>query len=66
MGKFIKGIDKNYIEVSGSIEMETARAKLFFDGKKRVWIPSSQIEDMEWSSDHKTVTITIPEWLAFE
>jgi len=55
------------IEVSGEIFAETDEAILFFDGVEEMWIPKSQILDME-ESDHfpGVVTIVIPEWLATE
>ena len=71
MAKFIRSVDKNYIEIAGERKHETqpdnpnGGAILFYDGKKEVWIPKSQIEGIE---DHgkNNITITIPEWLAEE
>ena len=64
MTKRIKSVGQDYIGISGSIEWETEKAILFYDGKIKVWIPKSQIEDIEWAE--KIVTITIPEWLAIK
>jgi len=64
MPKLIRSVDKNYIEITGQIKYETDKAILLFDGKKEVWVPKSQIEDME--REKNMITITIPEWLAIE
>ncbi len=61
--KFIKGVDKNYIELSGERRWETEKAILFFDGKTEGWIPKSKIEDIEEQGGN-VVNVTIPEWLA--
>jgi hypothetical protein len=62
--KRIRSTDGDYIELCGTIEAETEKAILFFDGIKKVWLPKSQLEDIEWNADRKTVTVTMKEWLA--
>jgi len=65
MSKFIRGMNKNYIEISGQKKHETDRAILFFDGKKEIWLPKSQIEDLE-ERGKGVIIVTIPEWLAVD
>ena len=65
MTKFIRSVDKNYIEVSGERKFETDKAILFFDGRIEVWIPKRYIEDTV-KDGKNMITITIPEWLAEE
>lgn len=62
---FKRGMDRNYIEISGQKKAETDRAILFFDGKKEAWIPKSQIESEE-DEGKGIVTIIIAEWMAIE
>jgi len=65
--KKIKSVDCDYVELVGTLEASTPKAILFNNGPKEVWLPRSQIEDMELSSeDHRTITIAIPEWLALK
>jgi hypothetical protein len=62
--KRIQSVNKNYIELSGEIRFETERAILFCDGNKEVWLPRSQIEDIDLTTSPPSAVITIPEWLA--
>ena len=72
MPKLIRSIGKNYIELSGEIRFETqpdnphGGAILFYDGEREVWLPKSQIEDMELEEGSANIIVTIPEWLAEE
>jgi len=54
----------DYIEIDGVVKAVTEKAILFSDGTREVWIPKSQLEDMEIK--HGVAMITIPEWLAIE
>lgn len=62
--------DNETVELELHLHYETApdRGALLVseDGneKNARWIPKSLIEDREDDEKHKTVTITIPEWLA--
>lgn len=64
MNKFIRSVDKNYIEITGEWRAETDRAIRINDGTKDVWLPKSQLENIEM--DGFIVTITMPEWLAHD
>lgn len=62
--KRIGSVSMDYIEIYGVIKAITQKAILFDDGSREVWIPKSQLEDMEIK--HGVAMITIPEWLAIE
>lgn len=62
--KKIKSVNCNYIEITGVIKFETKKAVLFYDGSKEVWIPKSQLEDIDYQEN--SVIITVPEWLAID
>jgi len=68
--KRIQSVNKSYIELCGTIKFETqpdnpnGGAILFYDGTKEVWLPKSQIEDIDLEANEPLATITIPEWLA--
>ncbi len=64
--KRIKSVDKDYLEFVGTIKFETDKAILFYDGSKEVWLPKSQIEDIDLESASPLASITIPEWLAYK
>ena len=70
--KRIHSVNKNYYEFVGTIKFETqhdnpnAGAILFDNGNKEVWLPKSQIEDIDLQANEPLATITIPEWLAME
>lgn len=49
------------VEISGTIEHETAKAWLFNDGVRKIWMPKSQCT---WDEAEKL--LTVPEWLAYE
>lgn len=72
MPKLIRSVDKNYIELVGQIRFETqpdnprSGAILFYDGDKEVWLPKSQIEDIDLEIAEPMAQVTIPEWLAME
>ena len=48
------------------IVKETDRAILVSDGDTKAWLPKSQIETTEQIVVGKTMTITVPDWLAEE
>ncbi len=62
---------EGYCYVQGEVIYETASAVKFWDGtekdykKVEVWIPKSQIEDQE-ETTNDTVELLIPQWLAEE
>lgn len=58
----------NPIEICGEIMHDTPLAILFHDGKAVEWIPKSQVSETDPDPYEfgQIVTITIPEWLAFE
>jgi hypothetical protein len=60
------GVNKNYIELEGSIIVKTEKAILFSDGLGEVWIPLSQLEDDPDKQANGLFKIVIPEWLAIE
>jgi len=62
--KRISSVSMDYIEIDGVVKAVTEKAILFSDGTREVWIPKSQLEDMEIK--HGVAMITIPEWLAIE
>lgn len=49
------------VDVSGEIHRETAKAILFFDGTREVWLPKSLVEV---EAKGKLFEVTMPEWLA--
>lgn len=49
------------IEIAGEIRARSAKAIKLYDGAREAWLPLSQIEIEE---NGKTVTVTMPEWLA--
>lgn len=65
MGKLLKSVDGNLVEISCEKKAETEAALLINDGTEEVWIPKSQIEEIE-DEDKEVMTIYIPEWLATE
>lgn len=62
--KRIRSVGMDYIEITGTIEAETERAILLNDGARKVWIPKSQLEDVERRGG--IAIITMAEWLAIE
>lgn len=54
------------VEVSGSVKAKTELAILLNDAEHDNWIPLSQIEDVSDYEINEDITISIPEWLAFE
>lgn len=58
--KTIKSVDQNFVEIEGTIKVDRPQAILFSDGTVEVWLPKSQIEEIEWGENK----ILIPEWLA--
>lgn len=60
--KRIKSVDIDYIEIAGTIKAETDKAILLDDGVKEVWLPKSQLEDID--RQKKIAIVTMPEWLA--
>jgi len=58
---------KNDIEISGMIIKDTKYAILFNDGEVEVWIPKSQISNLEsinLEEDKDAQDLEVPEWLA--
>lgn len=51
------------VEFYGDLKRETNEAYLFFDGVYEVWLPKSQIIEMDQVSTI-TYRLLIPEWLA--
>lgn len=51
---------KELVEIAASLRGETQAAFLLDDGKRREWVPKSQVENNEDG------TFTMPEWLAYE
>lgn len=51
------------IDITGELRHETAAAVMIFDGSKEVWLPKSLVE-IAPNDDGKTVTVSLPEWLA--
>lgn len=62
--KFIRSVEINYIEITGTIEAETKAAILLDDGVKKVWLPKSQLEDID--IQESIVVVRMPEWLAID
>lgn len=55
------------VTIDGTIEHETGKAILLDVGADDpVWIPKSQIVDMESNRADGTVSVEIPEWLALD
>ena len=55
----------NYVEFYGTLEHETEKAYLVFDGKEKIWIPKSQVKESHNIKDDDW-EFSIPEWLAYE
>lgn len=55
-------IFEDSVEIDVDIKYETKDAVLVSDGDIDVWIPKSQLDDI----DYKEKTILIPEWLAHD
>ena len=51
----------NLIEVAGEVRRETAKAVLWYDGAREVWLPKSMID-----IDEDEGTVALPEPLAFD
>ena len=64
--KFLKGIDKNYVELEVELLAETPAALKISDGTMEVWVPKSQLESEVEQLDNGLIQIVIPEWLARE
>jgi len=59
--------DDEFVEIEGTILRQTGNAIHFDDGNITAWIPKSQIQETDFSTEKdELVEITIPEWLAFE
>ena len=59
--------DRLPVEFCGEIKHETDMAYLVNDGTNDVWIPKSQVEEMERvKPDADDYIFIIPEWLAIE
>ena len=61
--KRIKSVGIDYIEIAGTIEAETDKAILLNDGAQKVWLPKSQVEDID-RQEKGVAIVTMPEWLA--
>lgn len=57
---------EEFVEINGEVRRQTDKAILFFDGKREVWLPKSQIEDPEDFEIGKNIDILLPAWLATE
>ena len=53
------------IDIAGIIVHQTERAVLFNDGDREVWLPLSHVE-LGLIGPGRSVTATMPEWLAQE
>lgn len=54
-------------EYFGEFISETADAVLVdFGTGEEVWVAKSKIEDMDIDDENGTITLSIPEWLAYE
>jgi len=53
------------IEFYGTLEHETDKAYLVFDGREKIWIPKSQVKKCQ-NIKEDDWEFTIPEWLARE
>lgn len=47
-------VTKRELDIGAELRAETEKAYLLFDGKRKVWVPKSQVED------NRDVTFTIP------
>lgn len=63
MSKILKSEEGNLIELTGVIKAKSEKALLFFDGGREVWLPLSQIEDMQ-EDGNGGILLYLPEWLA--
>lgn len=58
---------EGYVYVSGTVIHVSQLAILFDDGKRREWVPLSQIEDPEHPvAKNEKIELLIPDWLAKE
>lgn len=52
------------VDINVEIIHETEAAVLISDSRVEVWVPKSQIDNLDDVEVGEHVTITIPEWLA--
>lgn len=63
--KIINDLDGNLVELTITITHQTDKAILTVsESAKPIWIPKSQIVEIEFHGSE--ATIIIPEWLAFD
>ena len=53
------------VDIECTIKHSTEKAVLVNDGRIDAWLPKNQIE-IDHGSHGKTVTVTLPEWLAID
>ena len=63
--------NKRMVEVAVEIKVSTDKAILVSDGSEEIWVPISQVKELENVSDLEEAianleVITIPEWLAIQ
>jgi hypothetical protein len=63
--------NRKMVEVAVEIKVSTDKAILVSDGSEEIWVPISQVKELENVSDLEEAianleVITIPEWLAIQ